>query len=482
MTKYMSSKMYIRTLTLSAGLSLVPASAGVELSGDGIGEVLIFPFFIADNGWDTYLNVQAVSRRTASPSGWPALSLRVVLREGRNGEIIDTFNTYATNLNGQSAWRAALYRNTQGQTRLRVGEGQCLVDSNGQAHAGAGVELPVAATVGLIEVYSMAEPSRVDEALEEALDCEELAANWESPDGRWTVDPTDDRELYWASAISGQGTLINVQQGLSGVYQATALRNFAGGELLVHTDPGSLSPNLADAQPGVISTVLQPDGITTVAKLLTTRALSNDVVALDEVAASTDWIISYPTSGYHAARPFDVEVGGESRNCSSFGFYGPELGPEEPTVLTSTTQAKNVFFSSTIDGAWRGSYGDPQFSPTPGTQTGVALCNAVNVLTFDGRPSMLLPEGSPYLENLDGLVSDSGHLWWAPVGDQLGAFGGEPVLALRLTRFVNGTLEGGSVLSNYLFMDAHRRDVDIHELDMEIDPDIGTSLQPGAVD
>ena len=255
-----------------------------------------------------------------------------------------------------------------------------------------------------------------------------------------------------------------MQQGLSGVYQATALRNFNGGELLVHTDPGSLNPNLADAQPGVIDGVVQPDGITAVARLLTTRALSNDVVALDEVAASTDWIISYPTSGYHAARPFTVEISGEPRNCSSFGDYGPEPMPGEPVVYLEFDQMNNVFFASSGDGTSRGSFRNSGLSVTPIPQAGVALCNAVNVLTFDGRPSMLLPEGSPYLENLDGLVGDSSHLWWAPVGEEML---GEPVLALRLTRFVNGTLEGGSILSNYLFMDAHRRNVDVEELDME---------------
>ena len=447
---------YMRALALSAGLGLAPVCAAVELSGDGMGQALIFPFFIADNGWDTYINVQAASRRTATAQRWPALSLRVVLREGRDGEIIDTFNTYATHTEGQSAWRAALYRNAQGQTRLRVAEGQCLVDSAGQAHSGAGVELPVTAKVGLIEIYSMAEPSRLGELLEEPLDCEELAANWDNPNGRWTMDPTDDRELGWSSAISGQGTLINVQQGLSGVYEATAMQNFNGDEVLVHTAPGSLSPNLADAQ---------PDGINAVARLLTTPALSNDVVALDEVAASTDWIISYPTSGYHSARPFDVEIGGKLRNCSSFGDYGSAPGPGDPTASISVVEAKTVFFSSSSDGTWRGAFGDPQLDPSPITQAGVALCNAVNVLTFDGRPSMLLPEGSEFRENLDGLVGDSGHLWWAPLGE--GISRGEPVLALRLTRFVNGTLEGGSVLANYLIMDAHRRDVDVEELGME---------------
>ena len=457
-------KVYLRALALSAGLGLAPVCAAVELAGDGMGEVLIFPFFIADNGWDTYINVQATSRLTAASGGGPALSLRVVLREGRNGEIIDTFNTYATHPNGQSAWRAALYRNAQGQTRLRVAEGQCLVDSAGQAHAGTGVELSVAATVGLIEVYSMAEPSRVRTHGEEVnvQNCKELAANWDTRDGRWTMDPTDDRELRWSSSISGQGTLINVRQGLSGVYQATALQNFNGGELLIHTDPGSLSPNLADAQPGPVNGVLQPDGITTVAGLLTTRGLSNDVVALDEVAASTDWIISYPTSGYHAARPFTVEISGESRNCSSFASYGSEPGPGDPTVPLHFDQSNNVFFSSSGDGTWRGSFGTHEFTPAPPPiQEGVALCNAVNVLTFDERPSMLLPEGSPYLENLNDLVGDSSHLWWAPVGKLAGD--GEPVLALRLTRFVNGTLEGGSVLSNYLFMDAHRRGLELQD-------------------
>lgn len=426
---------------------------------------MIFPVFIADNGWDTYVNVQAASRSTATSGGKQALSLRVVLREGRNGDIIDTFNTYATHPNGQSSWRAALYRNARGQTRLRVAEGQCLVDSSGDAHAGPGVELPVASPVGLIEVYSMAEPSRFDGGLEMPLSCESFAAAWESPGGRWSVDPSDGKTLVQTSEISGHGTLINVQQGLSGIYQAVALKRFSADDVLLHTDPASLSPNLADAQPTIAGNRRFSDGISAVAHLLTTRSLSNDVVALDGVAASTDWIISYPTSGYHDARPFSVVIEGQPRNCSSFGDVGPDPGPGEVSVSTSSVRAKNVFFGVSRDGAWRGSFGDPQLDPAPPVDVGVALCNAINILTFNGRPSMLLPEGSPYLENLDGLVGDAGHVWWAPVGIDSGADGGEPVLALRLTRFVNGTLEDGSVLSNYLFMDAHRRDVNSEELD-----------------
>jgi len=70
--------------------------------------------------------------------------------------------------------------------------------------------------------------------------------------------------------------------------------------------------------------------------------------------------------------------------------------------------------------------------------------DALNVPTFDQRPSLLVPEGSVFLESVDGLLAgESSHLWWVGAGGQ---GNGEPVLALRLTRFANGALEGGSVL------------------------------------
>ena len=442
----------IRTIVIYCSLGVVLPIQAVELSDDGMGDVLIFPFYIAENGWDTYINVQAESRRAADPdSNLPALSLRVVLREGRDGEVIDSFNTYASYERGETTWRAALYRNDNGETVLRVAEGQCLIDSSGQAHEGSGVELPVDASVGMIEVYSVTEPSRHGRAPEAFLDCEGFAENWQMPDGVWSVDPSEGfgEELPKATRISGEGILVNVSQGLSGVFQAAALADFTEGQALPHSAPGSENPSLDDA--------MDPDfnGIGGVQRELYTQSLSNDVTALDDVNATTDWIISYPTSGYANAptRPFEIDIEGKARYCSSFGVYGAAPQPDEPRVTMSAFDAHNVFFSTSGDGAVQGSYGPSDFATDPQTEAGVALCNAVNILTFDQRSSILVNDDSPYRENVDDVAAgESSHVWWAQPGHE-----GVAALAFRVTRFVNGQLNGGSTLANYLLMSAHRR-------------------------
>ena len=295
----------------------------------------------------------------------------------------------------------------------------------------------------------MAEPSRSGgDFASTDLHCEDFADKWKS-EGLWNADPSEGLSDLQASAISGEAILINVTQGLSGVYAATALRNFDEQGSLVHTHPGSPHPNLADAQPG---------GIGAVADVLRTPVLSNDVTSLDEVDASTDWIISYPTSGYHAAKPYTVDIEGEERNCSSFGVYGQPVQLGDPVVTMNQTIAQLVLNSWSGDGVFRGDLWLPEihYPPSPEVDVGVALCNAVTVVTFGDRSSLLLPDDSPHIDRLsDEIVDASSHLWWTPLGNLGGP--GDPVLAFRLTRFVNGTLEGGSVLANYAFMSPHRR-------------------------
>lgn len=414
-------------------LGTAPASLAVELAEDHVGDVLIFPVFVTEKGWDTYINVYSASRTHTSRTD---LSLRVVLRETENGEIIDHFNTYAPGDGGGGIWRAALFQDETGHTRLRVGEGECLIDSSGHAHSGPGAELPVAASVGLIEVYGMTHPRS-----QASSDCEQYAEHW-SEQGKWTQDPSEGLAATERNRqISGEGVLINVGEGLSGVYAASALRDFADTPLL-HTHPSSLHPNLADAA----------QGIDAVAREFNVSTLSNDVIVLEEVDASTDWIISYPTNGYHAIKPFDVRINGELRNCSSLG--PPSQAGDPVAELDGETAMRILFSASGRD--TEGSYGALDIAPIPSQEIGATLCNAVNVVSFWNKPSLLLPADSPLLYTLGEVTAGpASHVWWEPLG-------GSP-LAFRLTRFVNGTLAGDSVLANYSFMAPHRRDVGVFD-------------------
>jgi hypothetical protein len=374
---------------------------------------------------------------------------------------VNSFNIYTA---AGENWRAGISKDSNNNVILRIAEGSCTIDNN-LNFGGAGSVFNLGATKGTIEIYALGNPILFPEFF---TDCSEVTKRWK-PQGVWLSDPLDGLFDITTSLISTELTLVNVEKGLAASYTAIAMDQFNNKfkDQFVHTSPSDSSPNLAEAAPvaTIVNSILRPtdivplsgtgiDAVAMVLSLTIRSSITNDVVTEDAIAASTDWVVSYPLDGYKNYRPFTVMKDGQERHCETFNFP-PEDG--EPFVQ-STLGGNNGLFASWGQGAVKGFEGT-LIDPPPMIDVGVELCNAINVISFNGKTSILELPDSPNLTNLSGVtVSDSSMLTmgfvrlFLPEQDVR-----RPVLGFRLTTFVNGTLDGGKVLANYAVLKQHLR-------------------------
>jgi hypothetical protein len=439
----------LKAILLTSLVCFTPFALAVERSDNGKGQVLLFPFFTTENGWDSYINtILSVSDRKY---------LKVRVLNGVDGAVVNSFNVY---IKQAENWRAALAQIEPNNPILRVSEGYCTISSDG-SFGGPGTDFPLNTSTGLIEVYQVGvRDDRLTNVLMNAS-CEELAQRWEEG-GAWDENPMADLNVTELHAdIIGQFEIINVARGLSSEQPAIGLRDFMPS--IPHTAPGSNSPNLADAEPIArldTGEIVQPEsgeGIDAVALLLSTRkgTITNDVVLSTEVAASTDWIVSFPLRGYKDYGSHQVEIDGVMRTCN-------ENEPTGDAAVYIDTQLHNHWTSWGGGRYWSGTL--LEIDPVPPQRYTPFLCYAVNVLTFGDTAPILLSPGSILQENV-GLVPDGDLQFPSDSFTVTYTFSdgsslpekndGRPVVAYRVTSFVNGTLEGGNVLSNYLFMRPH---------------------------
>lgn len=430
----------LRTVIFGLLCTYLSSASAVQRDYFGEGQVLLFPFFTAENGWDTYLNVSTRYDRS--------IILKVRVLDGEDGVVVNTFNVY---LDQFQNWRAAIAQNVDDQSILRIAEGACAIADSG-VFGGAGTDFPLATATGMIEVYEVG-TLRGDS---EDLGCEELANQWLAG-GVWATDPLE--EVSSGYNISGHFNLVNVEQGLSAEHVATGLTDFS--ETMAHTSPFNTgSPSLAEADPtAILPSGEQVDlgpgqGIDAIALLLSTNEgyIANDVVTAVDIGASTDWVVSFPLRGYKSYGFFDLEIDGVTRSCNHYRRADGEA---------QTIQAG-------LNGPWMGwgggafAGGSPSdIAPEPQVQYSAFLCYSVNVLAFSDDSSVFLPSSSKLLTFVapDLVPASPSSTVQYRFFDGIGSANrndGRPVLAFRATTFLNGTLDGGSVLANYMILKPHR--------------------------
>ena len=375
------------------------------------------------------------------------------VRSSEDGSEVNSFSIYSSSLEN---WSAAISQNAGGQPILRIAEGTCTI-SDQMEYGGIGTDFPLGAGVGNLEVYIVSSHISSIAGIE---GCDAIAARW-GTEGEWANDPTADMGPRSQSALFGEASLVNVQQGLASTYTALSLSKFV--DNIPHTSPTDISPNLADADPIVDTPYLDNvvpqsgEGIDAVAMALGTGGLStvtNQVVNIPTIRASTDWVLSYPLAGYKNYKPYTVNVDGKQVHCETFGL--PASSESELVGEALLDQAQGALKSWGF-GTDKGGQ-TSTLDPPPPIDVELALCSAVNVVSFDGAPSILAGENAPYLTELyDVLANDSSStLQWRPVySAHMGVK--RPVVGFRLTVFANGTLDGGNILANYAILRPHVR-------------------------
>jgi hypothetical protein len=473
MNTFSKKSLHVALAGLST-LGLAGAAEAVMVNPNGLGQVLIYPYYTVRNGFNVggvsaapFNTLLSIVNTTASTK-----AIKVRFREGKASKEVLDFNVF---LSPHDMWTAAVEPTDSIPggpvgAQIETQDHTCTVptfpngpvpfrvtDFAGDVIGGGFDRL----TEGYFEVFEMATYDPADplaigakhNALGFPKDCS--AVN----DTSAAVAP-----LQPNGGLSGTATLINVLTGDAFSMDATALTQFnvaAGG---AYFNTGSSLPDFTQATPttgaGVSSSGMIVAGNFVVGELASTAALQHPNVInefiLDKATLSgTDWVLTFPTKHNLVTEttvtlPFQ-NVLGKNGSCDDIGIalYNREEGPPASNPGTD-------------------------FSPLPPGQAGPALCWESNILTFNN--SNVLGSANKY------NISTGETNGWMNVSFRAGAvnvaavtagfdpssglatvpsttFSGLPTIGFAVQTYVNGTLTdttGKLIQSSYGVGNGHR--------------------------
>lgn len=470
----------LATLGLAAG-----SAQAVYLSEDGTGQVLIYPYYTVQNGFDTYMSVV---NTTASPK-----AVKVRFLEGKaTAEVLD-FNLY---MSAYDVWTGAVTSSTSGGGRLVTKDTSCTAPMiNGSAdfrnyqYTGTWddpYEDDLSRTKeGYIEVIEMGAidgntTDTTNKPFAWRITHATTTTGWKPNDCAWvseqfanatqgtTMDPY---VVAPTGGLIGSATLINVAQGVDYSYDPVVLDAFRNAAL--HALPGSTSPDLGDASPAT-STVIHRSGssqvaVTTdwglgfgrraVSAVLMHSAVMNEYTVEPGLSAGTDWVVTFPTKRAHLLR--GTGAWGYAAGTNDPGYEQPFTKAPRSSTLDYPTWLKWRACESVSVKRWDReelTTGSIDFSPLP--PGGNVLCYEANIITFKNTnvlsSGLTLNLANVYDNGWARLTFAAGNVLAAPTGatsvngaTQNGSatYGGLPVVGFAVQKYVNGNV--GGVLSNY---------------------------------
>ncbi len=496
------------SLAVTAALlgGTVSAYGSMYINDQGLGETLIYPFYSSASGNDTYVHVVNTTDYTK------AVKVRFI--EARNSDEVLDFNLY---LSPQDEWAGVITSNPNPGPNgegaiIRTVDNSCTVPALGTGSGplgGSQEVLPngktlrdqpfvnyeylddsqlnpnaetglVRTTEGYIEIIEMGQldPSfglgaaAVHNAAGVPANCNALVNAWSNiagVDGTWLVNSQAQLLTTWmGGGLYGFGVLINVEKGTAVGMDAVAIEGFADttlGSPDLHSEPGDTRPGLENAtnlvtifNDAMATEYTMDNGIDAVSALFQSQGIANDYVIDPDIDASTDWVITMPTkSEYTQGAPNGTAIPPFSRNWNGVNAC-------EPVSLVSWDR-EEAFEPPGSDG--------PIFSPAPpSTPVGpdLTICTEVSVITYAadsavGASSAIRygyspedNEGWAYLDFLTNSLVSTLPADARMLTDQAGTttFEGLPVTGFAVFQYVNGTLDGGSVLANYAASVEHK--------------------------
>ncbi|MBS0319620.1 MAG: hypothetical protein JSR18_03695 [Proteobacteria bacterium] len=472
----------------------------VEISDNGTGQVLIFPYYSIANGPPAFSTLITITNTTPNVK-----ALRVRAREGRTGVPVAELNLY---LGGHDSWTAGLLA-------TESGAGWGTFD-----HSCTYPELPQNGTVSPFATSGFADdafdssPERLNEGYLEVLELGDYGPSQDAASGSIADAvtpkagyPTDCSRLKSdtgteaaapTGGLAGSALVISALGGVSQAYAPTALVQFTDQKGNWALGPESYS--LADAHPFV--SVVQdeqgrtlrsawPKGIDAVSAALLTTTLTGEFVLDDSTRSTTVWTIVMPTkwnyvrSGLASSAPF-------ASVYSSFGacelvhnpdLTGPLFNREGSSVthgcgytLPPTRPFGAVCFSSSLVSFYGGliptryplastyaASGDPAMA----TSIAPRAENGWGSLTLSDAPALACGEqgfpdatlhsmhaGPTIAVNPDGSTTTTASV----------DYYGLPAMGLALSTYYNGVLdigEGTPLLSTYMSAVPLRRNLHV---------------------
>jgi len=467
-----------------AGISNM--ASAVYLNPDGLGQVLVYPYYTVNGGNATLISV------VNTTSEGKAIKVRFL--EAYNSREVLDFNLYMSPFD---VWVAAVAPTTAGGAAILTNDNSCTVppipaagvpfrtgafDGGVPSLGKDGGPTNLARTrEGYVELIEMGTVTNQSHDTLSAIthgssgvpsSCNQVVTAW-GGNGYWqTISPFVDISTP-DGGLFGSGSIVDVAEGTIAGYNAEAIDAFYTDA--IHTPPGSLNPNISQAT-NTTSEVFAGGQLVTTSYLASVNAVSslfmvdnvyNEFVTETGTNASTEWVVTFPTKRFYvdkpslptgtvALKPFDVLFtsanGGTS--CSPVGlqFWNRE-------ELTTTTGV--------------------DFSPSP-TAAGTALCWESQVITFNQGHASSTILVSVLQANID--TTAAGLDGWARIDfttDSTGAtqnnhelpialeaangsattqtgnvYLGLPTTGFAVTEYVNGNLAG--TLANYTGLYRHK--------------------------
>jgi len=470
-----------------AGLTAAGSAQAVHVNPDGLGQVLLYPYYTVQNGFDTYVHVVNTTNAVKA--------VKVRFLEGKNSREVLDFNLY---LSPNDEWAGVITRSaTTDGAVLKTADNSCVAPSAlpaaGQEfrnfeYQGDSVKDLARVREGYIEIIEMgvvpnaggavvgAETLALDATHDTTgvpANCDRVRTAAKTTDGNVATATGILNENPGAAYITsptgglyGFASLINVNSGMKTSYDAVAVDNFRdapGGD--IHNPPGDTAPSLSDVNTlpdiidgnTVVAFVPTVAGIDDLSSILMRNQIMNDYVVDADRDSKTDWVITFPTKRFYVNSGDPTPL--------------PFTEAWDATTSTSCDEISLTYFDR--EEQTHTVTVDEDFSPKPPVQVVTnTLCNEVNTLSikpFGATSSYTGLFGANYTAASFSLVDGFSYGWmhvdFDPASVIAGTIGaaatdlvGLPVIGFAGVSNTNGTVQvnGVNVLSNYMGSVTHK--------------------------
>ena len=451
--------------------------AGQYVNPEKTGEVLLFPFYNADNGNATNMHIVNTTSKVKA--------VKIRFLEYKNSDEVLDFNLY---LSPKDHFAFGVIKNPNGDgAAVITADNSCTVPALGSANG----EFPGTTTenadgsitrvqpfvnyqyandkdidssiqrtlTGHVEVIEMGEVANAGDAKSGKTyatyathgptgvpaSCAGLDKAWAS--GGWAADPSEGISAP-TGGLYGLAYHINVEAAAAFGFEPTAIDQWSA--LTVHTNPGSLLPSIASngvpkatihtgAAGNQYSELTFNSGIEATSGILMTQSLSNDVMVNAAIGGQTDWVVTFPTKRAHVDKalkasvvpPFTDNWVGNTKGTS------PKEDPACEPVTIGQWDREEAFTAA-----------ENGFSPSPAEIT-TTICNETAVIAMGtGAASALSVEtgltnlGFPYAEGWQKFTFEAAGQVLAPAGAN--ALKGLPAVGFGAYKVNNGAMSYGN--------------------------------------
>jgi hypothetical protein len=367
-------KALFAALTGASALALSAASNAVYINTDGLGQVLVYPYYTVRGGHTTLISVVNTTDR--------AKAVKVRFLDGKNSAEVIDFNLF---LSPKDVWTGAVIP-TAAAAALVTADKSC---TNPKIPA-AGVEFRNFQFVDDGDVGSLLSLDRTREGYLEIIEMATiptttaLGKDVTHNAGVPACKLTSDASATAATGLSvpsgglfGTVTWVNTSSGYASSADAVAFDGWFAGQTASITGSGSLEPNLgtggstisAVTNNGTVYVSTWSDSWDAISATMMHDKVMGEYAFTSDGVIGTDWVITMPTKREYVFNraPFTEPFQNSWSNKLGIACDDVSLGSTD----------REEFVGVTLD----------DFSPRPPQAPGNALCYEANVISFGAAAS-----------------------------------------------------------------------------------------------